>query len=427
MNSPLTDPYLLARASLSDAVDVSPQSSDSSLRRFSQIKRKLPPSFRYSAAELEDPLAPVWELRGGFPSGKKISPVDRITLRPPTPSDDMRLNNSDSETDEKLPPTRVVHSRPRAHTVPSRRFTNLVRIPPPVVDLDLLTQARSSGALRPASLPHQTIDHGADPRENSVSDSVDAIASQATQRGPDDGVESGADIPPAPSSEPLPKSKKSFRKSAVSFIQRRKDPRGGRLSVAAISGPVIQPSSSGRKYSVVSMASTNASTISLSAFPRPPETPPPPVPALPSLPFNAPRPDMRSLHSYILHVDPPHLSPDVTRGQDERATTDGAESPSLYVDAPRPSTPPPRTVSFASAKGKSPIPVILERRVPQEPHFDFGDPPDFDGFDQDRLPTLRQLETAAVLSVISESGVRVPFGSLWQNQKTIVCFIRHFW
>ncbi|KAJ7902029.1 AhpC/TSA antioxidant enzyme-domain-containing protein, partial [Mycena olivaceomarginata] len=57
----------------------------------------------------------------------------------------------------------------------------------------------------------------------------------------------------------------------------------------------------------------------------------------------------------------------------------------------------------------------------------FGDPPDFDGFDQDRLPTLRQLETAAVLSVISESGVRVPFGSLWQNQKTIVCFIRHFW
>ncbi|KAJ7925002.1 AhpC/TSA antioxidant enzyme-domain-containing protein, partial [Mycena leptocephala] len=57
----------------------------------------------------------------------------------------------------------------------------------------------------------------------------------------------------------------------------------------------------------------------------------------------------------------------------------------------------------------------------------FGEPPDFDGFDETKPPTQRQLEEAAGLQVISESGVRVPFGNLWREQKTIVCFIRHFW
>ncbi|KAJ6596664.1 AhpC/TSA antioxidant enzyme-domain-containing protein, partial [Mycena sp. CBHHK59/15] len=48
-------------------------------------------------------------------------------------------------------------------------------------------------------------------------------------------------------------------------------------------------------------------------------------------------------------------------------------------------------------------------------------------FDETALPTQQQLEGTAILPVISESGVRVPFGSLWKDQKTIVCFIRHFW
>ncbi|KAJ7747366.1 AhpC/TSA antioxidant enzyme-domain-containing protein, partial [Mycena metata] len=57
----------------------------------------------------------------------------------------------------------------------------------------------------------------------------------------------------------------------------------------------------------------------------------------------------------------------------------------------------------------------------------FGEPPESDAFDESRLPTQLELEEAARLPVISESGVRVPFGGLWQDQKTIVCFIRHFW
>jgi hypothetical protein len=43
------------------------------------------------------------------------------------------------------------------------------------------------------------------------------------------------------------------------------------------------------------------------------------------------------------------------------------------------------------------------------------------------LPTHEQLARAASLLVIAESGVRVPFGSLFAKQRAIVIFIRHFW
>lgn len=42
-------------------------------------------------------------------------------------------------------------------------------------------------------------------------------------------------------------------------------------------------------------------------------------------------------------------------------------------------------------------------------------------------PTISQLAYAASLPVIAESGLRVTFGSLFANQRTIVVFIRHFW
>ena len=48
-------------------------------------------------------------------------------------------------------------------------------------------------------------------------------------------------------------------------------------------------------------------------------------------------------------------------------------------------------------------------------------------FDVSTPPTLEQLSRAAALDVIAESGVRVPFGRLFMGQRTIICFIRHFW
>jgi hypothetical protein len=42
------------------------------------------------------------------------------------------------------------------------------------------------------------------------------------------------------------------------------------------------------------------------------------------------------------------------------------------------------------------------------------------------IPDLANLEEAASLFVISESGAHVSFGGLWKERKTIVIFIRHF-
>ncbi|KLO09766.1 hypothetical protein SCHPADRAFT_810398, partial [Schizopora paradoxa] len=47
-------------------------------------------------------------------------------------------------------------------------------------------------------------------------------------------------------------------------------------------------------------------------------------------------------------------------------------------------------------------------------------------FDEWTLPTPEQLHMAGSMLVVSESGVRVRFGDLWKNGKTVVIFIRHF-
>ncbi|KAG1819915.1 hypothetical protein EV424DRAFT_917786 [Suillus variegatus] len=48
-------------------------------------------------------------------------------------------------------------------------------------------------------------------------------------------------------------------------------------------------------------------------------------------------------------------------------------------------------------------------------------------FDENALPTKRQLLDAASCVVVAENGIRVPFGDLFREQKTVVIFIRHFW
>lgn len=65
-------------------------------------------------------------------------------------------------------------------------------------------------------------------------------------------------------------------------------------------------------------------------------------------------------------------------------------------------------VDLYDVKGKVPSP--------------FSDAP----FDEDVPPIPKQLETAAELFVINEHGVRVRFGDIWEYDKTLVVFIRHF-
>jgi len=47
-------------------------------------------------------------------------------------------------------------------------------------------------------------------------------------------------------------------------------------------------------------------------------------------------------------------------------------------------------------------------------------------FVSDALPTEAQLKAAAAIEIRDEQGNKVPFGSLYESQKTVVVFIRHF-
>ena len=62
-------------------------------------------------------------------------------------------------------------------------------------------------------------------------------------------------------------------------------------------------------------------------------------------------------------------------------------------------------------------------RLKKEPTIPETDMP----FNEHTMPNKEQLQKASALTVISQAGVRVPFGNLFKDRKTIVVFIRHFW
>ena len=42
-------------------------------------------------------------------------------------------------------------------------------------------------------------------------------------------------------------------------------------------------------------------------------------------------------------------------------------------------------------------------------------------------PTSGELQNAANALVYTEKGEEIRFGDLWEGQRTIICFIRHYW
>lgn len=198
------------------------------------------------------------------------------------------------------------------------------------------------------------------------------------------------------------------------------------------------------------------SLISLSAFPLPPAgRPVPPVPSLPSYILQvdpvqpaddepqrpvAESPDISSPRrpSYILEVDP---LPFTRAGSSSFSIRRDAQKALQSSDESLPPIKPSTAEATSSDDGvqssheasNSSHSLEFKKDNPQgrpSPTKDVHsvEPPESDDdFDETRLPTVEQLEEAAMIPVTSESGVRIPFGQLWYNQKTIVCFIRHFW
>ncbi|KAI0822547.1 hypothetical protein BC628DRAFT_1327234 [Trametes gibbosa] len=76
-----------------------------------------------------------------------------------------------------------------------------------------------------------------------------------------------------------------------------------------------------------------------------------------------------------------------------------------------------------NARGGSAPPRSTEaRRHPRR-----KEEPEVVTFDEHAGLTRDQIARAASLMVIAQNGLRVPFGELFKERKTIVCFIRHFW
>lgn len=78
------------------------------------------------------------------------------------------------------------------------------------------------------------------------------------------------------------------------------------------------------------------------------------------------------------------------------------------------------TLSFASRAPNSRNRSVLSlmQRRPKKP---------VEPFSTYAKPSARALESAADGMVYTETGDMVRFGELFEDQRTIVCFIRHYW
>ncbi|KAH9856665.1 hypothetical protein C2E23DRAFT_721885, partial [Lenzites betulinus] len=87
------------------------------------------------------------------------------------------------------------------------------------------------------------------------------------------------------------------------------------------------------------------------------------------------------------------------------------EQPSRRTHVARGGSAPPRSVT----------------QVHRHPRRSAKEEPSVVTFDEHAGLTRDQIARAAGLTVIAQNGLRVPFGELFKERKTIVCFIRHFW
>lgn len=143
--------------------------------------------------------------------------------------------------------------------------------------------------------------------------------------------------------------------------------------------------------------------------PPPPPPPPPPSTARPTSPAAA-RPEISSpmqLASPPPQTRRPHTSPLPT------------PSPATALQSPSPA-PTGHSHPDDAVHGRACSPALSGSARGGGAY-----PPR--AFDADALPTREQLVRAAGCVVVAQNGVRVPFGDVFGERKTVVVFIRHFW
>ena len=390
----------------------------------SRIKRKPPPLFdlslaeRYPPPDPHDPFAPLWVLRSRTSSAHLIQPqsiynlsLDRrrqsaFSLQYPSPNwsdDDMRCVISDSEYGRHS--LRQSRPRQRSHS------------------MALLTNAASSAFEFPSVYPEPL----ARPNERSYS------TADAERTRP---------LHVASNAAATQKKIRQFLKPKKlgSLVHPTSHPR---VHKGSISGPVLAskpPVMNAFSLTVqTSLADSQRTTITSPVGLGPPRRRRPstapsvrvassrsqtaPLPATDSISQKLDNTLMRSpptssvSHSAFIHISYP--------------TPSDQYSQSLFDDAyisPRPAPRPPQSPSTTrlplTANGSNKLSKHRSPKTNKSKPLPKAPPvvqPEW------ALPTHEQLRRAASHLVIAESGVRVTFGSLFAEQRTIVIFIRHFW
>ncbi|KZT07721.1 uncharacterized protein LAESUDRAFT_650794, partial [Laetiporus sulphureus 93-53] len=75
-------------------------------------------------------------------------------------------------------------------------------------------------------------------------------------------------------------------------------------------------------------------------------------------------------------------------------------------------------------RSRSHAPFSLREQRQHQRHEQFVSNVNFDEFTP---PTKEQMRYASSLCVVAQNGLRIQFGELIRDRRTIVCFIRHFW
>ncbi|CCL98800.1 uncharacterized protein FIBRA_00805 [Fibroporia radiculosa] len=101
---------------------------------------------------------------------------------------------------------------------------------------------------------------------------------------------------------------------------------------------------------------------------------------------------------------------------------------------PRHTTPSPTMTTHSQpsraarrSRSQAQVPQRTRRHPQQREHQVHQLPTRNMRFDEYAAPTPEQLRLASSIFVVAQNGLRVQFGELFRERKTIVCFIRHFW
>ncbi|KAF8623662.1 hypothetical protein AX17_007360 [Amanita inopinata Kibby_2008] len=410
----------------------------------SRVKRKPPPILdlslaeRYPAPDPNDPFAPLWVLRSRTSSAQLIQPqalsvlsanrrrLSAFNLQPAyrmnATDDDAHYVVSDSEQTYARRNMRQSRARQRSHSLAVLTHSASPIFEFPSIRAGREQRVRPTSPLAEPGSDVERLVKASDRQSRILHITSDASLTQKTL--------SRFLKPKKTSSTSRPKSPPRVRKTSISRPVLASQPPALSTFSLALQTSIVDPQCNAIGIGVppahaVSvrngasspppshvMKSRSQSPVQLSEFRAPLPTIESTWPSMNgkiSRPTTSSPPPSTLSHSAFIHISYPTPSAPYSQPLSEEAYTHPRPAP-----RPPPGLPPltrPRKVSRTQYRASK---VKPSNKLPTtEAEW--------------ALPTYQQLKRAASLSVVAESGLRISFGSLFESQRTIVIFIRHFW